>query len=195
MALNWDEIEKEAMNNKNYKDYAPNGEYTVNVATANKKDNGNGWFEFTFEDTEYKFPKLSFAFFSDEKIKYRAHYYKEVFKLLGCTEDQARKAVEVCESKDDRYAVLKEYGVAFSKLAKKHPSMKIEVRDQYDRDGNPVMSDSGTVYGESVFAKSTGLQFPSSKDKAPKKIVNETVPIDPMAGAEEVDLSDEVLPF
>ena len=186
--LNWDEIEAEATNNKQYKDYAPNGEHTVKVADAIKKDNGNGWFEFTFEDTEYKFPKLSFAFFSDEKVKYRAHYYKEVMKLLGCTEDQARKAVEACESKEGRANVHKAYGDAFGKLAKKHPQIKIEVRDQYDRDGNPVMSESGTIYGESVFAKSTGLQFPSNGAKKPMA--------DPLAGAEEVSEEEELtLPF
>lgn len=186
--INWDEVEKEAMSNKQYKDYAPNGEHTVKVAAAEKRDNGNGWFEFTFEDTEYKFPKLSFSLFSDEKIKYRAHYYKEVMKLLGCTEEQARKAVEVCEGKDNREDVFKAYGEAFAKLAKKHPQMVIEVRDQYDRDGNPVTSTNGTVYGESVFAKKTGLQFPSNKPKT-------TPASSPLEGAEEVDLSDETLPF
>lgn len=188
MSLNWDEIEAEATSNKQYKDYAPNGEYTVKVAEAIKKDNGNGWFEFTFEDTEYKFPKLSFAFFSDEKVKYRAHYYKEVMKLLGCTEDQARKAVEACEGKEGRANVHKAYGDAFGKLAKKHPQMKIEVRDQYDRDGNQVVSASGNVYGESVFAKSTGLQFPSNGAKKPTT--------DLLAGAEEVSEEEELtLPF
>ena len=189
-SLNWTEIEKEATTNKQYLDYAPNGEHTVKVKEATKRDNGNGWFEFTFEDTDYKFPKLSFAFFSDAKINYRAHYYKEVMKLLGCTEDQARKAVEVCEGKDGRESVFKAYADAFGKLAKKHPQMAIEVRDQYDRDGNPVMSASGNVYGESVFAKKSGLQFPSN---GAKKVQTTS---DPLEGAEEVELSqNDVLPF
>ena len=190
MALNWDDIEKEATTNKQFLDYAPNGEHTVKVKEAKGKDNGNGWFEFTFEDTEYKFPKLSFAFFGDAKINYRAHYYKEVMKLLGCTEDQARKAVDVCEGKDGRENVFKAYADAFSKLAKKHPQIAVEVRDQYDRDGNPVTSASGTVYGESVFAKKSGLQFPSNGAK--KVQATES----PLAGAEEIDLSgDGDLPF
>ena len=188
--LDWNTIEKEATTNKQYLDYAPNGEHTVKVKEATKRDNGNGWFEFTFEDANYKFPKLSFAFFGDTKINYRAHYYKEVMKLLGCTEDQARKAVEVCEGKDGRENVFKAYADAFSKLAKKHPQMTIEVRDQYDRDGNPVMSANGTVYGESVFAKKSGLQFPSN---GAKKVQAAS---DPLEGAEEVELSqDDILPF
>lgn len=187
-SLDWNTIEEESKNNKQFLDYAPNGEHTVKVKEAKGKDNGNGWFEFTFEDAEYKFPKLSFAFFGDAKINYRAHYYKEVMKLLGCTEDQARKAVEVCEGKDSRDDVFKAYADAFGKLAKKHPQMTIEVRDQYDRDGNPVMSASGTVYGESVFAKKSGLQFPSNKDK---KVQTTS---DPLEEVEEVDLGDS-LPF
>lgn len=161
--LDWNEIEKEATMNNQFLDYAPNGEHQVKVKEAIKKDNGNGWFDFTFEDAEYKFPKLSFAFFSDEKIKYRAHYYKEIMKLLGCTEEQARKAVEACESKDSRNDVFSAYADIFSRLAKKHPKLDIEVRDQYDRDGNPVCSDNGTIYGESVFTKKSGLQFKSNK--------------------------------
>lgn len=187
-SLNWDDIEKEATTNKQYLDYAPNGEHTVKVKEATKKDNGSGWFEFTFEDTDYKFPKLSFAFFGDTKVNYRAHYYKEVLKLLGCTEAQARKTVELCEGEDSREKVFGAYASVFDKLAKKHPQMTIEVRDQYDRDGNPVMSENGTVYGESVFAKKSGLQFPSNK---PKKVQSFD---DPLDGAEEIDPL-ESLPF
>lgn len=189
--INWDEIEAEVASNKKFKDWANNGEHTVKVSSLEKKDNGNGWFEMQFEEDEVKYPKLSFAFFGDAKIKYRAHYYKEIMKLLGCTEEQARKAVEVCESKASRTDVFKAYGDAFSKLAKKHPQIKIEVRDQYDRDGNPVCSAQGTVYGESVFAKESGLQFPSNGAKKNSADAN------PLSGAEEVkeeeDLSE--LPF
>lgn len=191
MEWNWDEIEAEAAANKNFKDYAPNGEHQVKVATATTKDNGNGWFEFTFEEGEYKYPKLSFAFFSDEKIKYRAHYYKEVMKVLGATEDQARKAVETCEKKGNRSAVHKAYGEAFGRLIKKNPEIKIEVRDQYDRDGRPVMSDNGTVYGESVFAKSSGLQFPSN---GAKKKQATSGPLDGIEDASS-DISVDDLPF
>lgn len=192
MSLNWEAIEAEASNNKNFKDYAPNGEHTVKVNEVTKRDNGKGWFEFTFEDTEYKFPKLSFAFFRDEKINYRAHYYKEVMKQLGANEDQARKAVEVCEGKSGRENVFKAYVDAFGRLAKKHPELTIEVRDQYDRDGNPVRSAQGTIYGESVFARKSGLQFPSNgAQKAEKKSD------DILEGAEEVTDEEDLsaLPF
>jgi hypothetical protein len=191
MGLNWDEIEAEAAENS-FKQYAENGEHTVSVAEVVYKDNGNGWFEMTFEDSEVKYPKLSIAFFGDDKVKRRAHYYKEVMKLLGATEDQARKAVDTCESKNNRADVGKTYTDMFSRLAKKHPKMKIEVRDQYDRDGNPVCSAQGTIYGESVFSKDSGLQF---KSNGKQRNTNPTD--DPLAGAEdvseEIDLSD--VPF
>lgn len=186
--LNWDEIEKDATVNNQFLDYAPNGEYQVKVKESVKRDNGKGWFEFLFEETEYKFPKLSFAFFGDEKINFRAHYYKEVLKLLGCTEDQARKAVEVCEGKGSRNDVFEAYADAFGRLAKKHPKLDIEVRDQYDRGGNPVCSDKGTVYGESVFTKKSGLQFKSNKPAVAQETPAEEQP------SSDDDLLDE-MPF
>lgn len=188
-SLNWDDIEKEANTNKHFLDYAPNGEHIVKVKEATKRDNGNGWFEFTFEDTDYKFPKLSFAFFGATQ---KLHHFLIIMCTiinLGVTEDQARKAVDVCEGKDGRENIFKAYADAFSKLAKKHPQMAIEVRDQYDRDGNPVMSASGTVYGESVFAKKSGLQFPSN---GAKKVQTTG---DPLEGAEEVAEDELSFPF
>lgn len=187
MALNWDEIEAEA-SKKNFKDYAPNGEHTVKVDTVGYKDNGNGWFEMTFEEGDFKYPKLSVAFFGDGKVGFRAHYYKEIMKLLGASEEAARKAVDACEGKSSRGDIGKTYADMFARLAKKHPQIKIEVRDQYDRDGNPVSSPQGTIYGESVFAKESGLQF---KSKGAAK--NTTQISNPLEGAEEVDLGE--LPF
>lgn len=188
--LDWNTIEAEANTNKNFLDYAPNGEHTVKVDEVTKRDNGKGWFEFAFVDGKYKYPKLSFAFFSDDKVNFRAHYYKEVMKQLGASEDAARKAVEVCEGKSGRENVFKAYTDAFNRLAKKHPELTIEVRDQYDRDGNPVTSANGTIYGESVFARKSGLQFSSNSAQKTEKKSD-----DPLDGAEEVDLSDTDLPF
>lgn len=167
MALNWDAIEKEAQE-KSFKDYAPNGVHKVTVESAKINENGNGWFDFQFEEAEVKYPKLSFAFFSDGKQNYRAHYYKEVMKVLGATEESARKAVDVCESKENRPAVHKAYADAFSRLAKRHPKIEIEVRDQYDRNGNPVVSENGNIYGESTFTKESGLQFAQKKNAQPQ---------------------------
>lgn len=192
MGLNWDEIEAEAAENS-FKQYAENGEHTVSVAEVVYKDNGNGWFEMTFEDSDVKYPKLSIAFFGDDKIKRRAHYYKEVMKLLGATEDQARKAVDTCEGKSSRADVAKMYTDIFNRLAKKHPKIKIEVRDQYDRNGKPVCSAQGTVYGESVFSKESGLQFKSKGNQGPAAPANDN----PLSGAEDASGEIEIdsLPF
>ena len=186
--LDWDTIEKEAADKKQYKDYAGNGVHEVKVESAELKDNGNGWFEFKFQEDEFKYPKLSFAFFGDDKQNYRAHYYKEVMKVLGASEENARKACGVCESKDSRAEVHKAYADAFNRLASKHPKIKIEVRDQYDRDGNPVVSEAGNIYGESVFTKESGLQFKQKKNAQP---TTEVVPEDIPEG--EIDLSE--IPF
>lgn len=185
--LDWDAIEKEA-NEKKFKDYAENGEYEAKVKSVDVKDYGSGWFEFQFEEDEVKYPKLSVAFFNDDKKNYRAHYYKEVMKLLGASEENARKAVDVCESKSERSSVLKTYGESFSRLISKHPKIKIEVRDQYDRDGNPVMSEKGTVYGESVFTQASGLQFKQKKNaQANTEVVPEDIP--------EGEISLDSIPF
>lgn len=188
--LDWEAIEAEATAN-NFKSYANNGEHTVKVASIEGKDNGSGWFEMQFEETEVKYPKLSVAFFSDDKVNFRAHYYKEIMKLLGAGEDNARKAVDVCEGKSSRDEVFKTYVDVFSRLAKKHPQIKIEVRDQYDRNGQPVRSAQGTIYGESVFTKDSGLQFKSKGTQASADVQSENS--DPLAGAEQVDLGD--IPF
>lgn len=163
--LDWEEIEKEAMSNNQYLDYADNGEYKVKVDAVKGKTNGNGWFEFTFVNTDVQFPKMSVAFFKDEKVKFRAHYYKEIMKLMGCTEEQARKAVDVCEGKDERELVFKAYADAFNKLASKHPAIDIEVRGQFDSNGEPIVSDKGTQFSETVFGKKTGLQFSRKEEK------------------------------
>ena len=187
--LDWDTIEAEATSN-NFKQYANNGEHTVKVVSVEGKDNGNGWFEMQFEESEVKYPKLSVAFFSDNKVNYRAHYYKEIMKLLGATEDNARKAVDACESKSSRDDVFKTYVDAFSRLTKKHPQIKIEVRDQYDRNGQPVCSAQGIIYSESVFTKDSGLQF---KSNAPVKTSSDRRDI--LSEAEEIELTDDQLPF
>ena len=193
MSLDWDKIESEAAS-KSFKQFANNGEHTVRVDEVKQNNNGNGWFDMTFVESEVKYPKLSFPLFSDEKKNFRAHYYKEIMKLLGVPEDAARKAVDTCENKSSRSEVHKAYAEAFSRLSKKHPQIKIEVRDQYDRDGNPVMSENGTVYGESVFAKDSGLQF---KSRGAASTTTNSTSGDVFDGASdasnEVDLTD--LPF
>lgn len=181
MALDWDAIEKEAKEKGgNYKDWAENGEHEVKVESFELSDRGNGWFDFQFQEDEVKYPKLSVSFFGDDKVNFRAHYYKEMMVILGTTEENARKAVSVCEGKDSRAAIFKAYGEAFTRLANKHPKIKIEVRDQYDRDGNPVMSEKGTVYGESVFTQASGLQFSQKRNAQPanQEVVPEDIPED-----------------
>lgn len=186
--LDWDEIEKEAMSNNQYLDYADNGEYKVKVDAVKGKTNGNGWFEFTFVNTDVQFPKMSVAFFKDEKVKFRAHYYKEIMKLMGCTEEQARKAVDVCEGKDERGLVFKAYADAFNKLASKHPVVDIEVRCQFNSDGEPIVSDKGTQFSETVFGKKTGLQFSRKEEKKKEE--------DPLEGAVELSTENtDDLPF
>lgn len=126
--IDWDKIEEE--NKSNFKGYAPAGDYEVKLESVTQKTAGTGtiFFEFNFEeDDEYQYPKVSRALFKDEKKSFRIHHYKEIMRVLGASEDNARKAVEVCESKANREAIADAYTETFNRLAQKHPKVKLEV--------------------------------------------------------------------
>lgn len=136
MALNWDTIEEE--NKSTFKPYVEDGTYEVTLDSVTQKTAGTGtiFFEFNFqEDDDVQYPKVSRAFFKDEKINFRAHHYKEIMKVLGASEDNARKAVETCEGKANREAIADAYTQTFNRLAQKHPKVKLEVTTEPARNG------------------------------------------------------------
>ena len=107
---------------------------------------------------------------------------KSLMVVLGTTEENARKAVEVCESKGSKENIVKAYEAAFNKLVAKKPEVEIEV---YTAD----------KYSRAEFKDPT-VAMPHGNEGQPKQIVNEYVAKDDlMAGAEQVDLSDADLPF
>lgn len=126
--FNWDELDSEF--SSDFKPYAEDGKYTVTLESVTQKTAGTGtiFFEFNFkEDENCQYPKVSRAFFKDEKRKFRAHHYKEIMKVLGASEDNARKAVEACEGKANREAIADTYTQTFNRLAQKHPTLEIDV--------------------------------------------------------------------
>ena len=123
-ALNWDEIEKEnGMSYKEYKDYAPEGVHKTKIEsvelTTSKNKGTPGIVFHLAENDDYAFPKYgATAWVSKEKVSWRQHHMKELFVLLGLTEEQARKAVEQCESKEDigkAYLAMFERAIAKAK--------------------------------------------------------------------------------
>ena len=126
MSLDWDKIESD--NNKGFKDYAPEGIFKTKIEKVVLKEAGTGskGIEFKLADNaDYKFPKYgAVAWLSSKNPGWRQHHMKELFVLLGFTEDQARKAVEVCEDKED---LGKAYLTAFEKALPKSKEVEIEV--------------------------------------------------------------------
>ena len=133
--INWDKIEEE--NKSDFKPYAENGVYEVKLESVTQKTASTGtiFFEFNFEDDdEFQYPKVSRSLFKDEKKSFRIHHYKEIMRVLGASEENARKAVEVCEGKANREAIADAYTESFNRLAQKHPTIKLEVSSETNGD-------------------------------------------------------------
>lgn len=134
-AINWDKVEEE--NQSSFKPYAEAGTYEVKLDSVTQKTAGTGtiFFEFNIEeDEDVQYPKISRSLFKDEKLSFRIHHYKEIMKVLGASEENARKAVEVCEGKANREAIADAYTQAFNRLAQKHPKIKLEVSSETNGD-------------------------------------------------------------
>lgn len=136
-SIDWDKIESE--NKSGFKPYAEDGKYEVKLASVTQRTAGTGtiFFEFNFEeDNDVQYPKVSRALFKDEKRGFRIHHYKEIMKVLGASEENARKAVETCEGKANREAIADAYTQMFDKLAQKHPKVQLEVSTEFNNGKN-----------------------------------------------------------
>lgn len=184
MKLNWDKITEE--NKSQYKNYAPEGEYTtklagVEVVTAST---GNTGLRFNLAETdEYKFPKYGHTFYNSQKDSWRQYHLCECFIALGFTKEQAQKAVEQCEDAKD---IMEAYQKMFEKALPKQKPFDVVVFKEHTDD----------QYSTWDFKyDGARMTYPKNTTKGKKTIENETVSADdPLAGAEEVDLSD-ALPF
>ena len=129
MSINWDAIDEEYAGG-DYKDYAPTGTYKVKLNSVELKQagaKGNYIVKFGFEETdEYQFPTAD-HWMSKEKQNWRIKHMKDLMMVLGASEDQAKKACEISESKDSFDYAVQGYEKAFSTLAKKKPEVEIEV--------------------------------------------------------------------
>ena len=126
--FDWNNMEDEFKGD--FKPYAPDGSYEVVLDKVEKKEASTGtvFFEFFFKDTdEYQYPKVSRAFFRDEKKKFRAFHYRNIMMVLGASKENAQKAVEACEGKGSKENITEAYTQTFNRLAQKHPKIKLEV--------------------------------------------------------------------
>lgn len=126
--INWDEIEQQY--GSQYKDYAVDGKYTVKCDGVEIKDagtKGNKVVKFHFADNdEYQFPTAD-HWLSKNNRGWRIKHMKDLFMVLGSTEDKAKKCCELAEAKGDFDYAAKAYAKGFETLAGKKPEVEIEV--------------------------------------------------------------------
>lgn len=124
--INWTKIEEE--NAVAYKDYAPVGVHKTKIDSVvlREASTGSKGIEFRLADNkEYSFPKYgAVAWVSTKNDSWRIHHMKELFVVLGFTEEQARKAVEQCEDKED---LAKAYLNMFEKALPKSKEVEVDV--------------------------------------------------------------------
>lgn len=176
MSINWDTIDKEM--GGNYKEFAPDGKYTVECNDIEIKEvgtNGSIIMKFGFAEGDYKYPTADhWLTFKEGKENFRRYHNRNLMMVLGATKENAQKAVELCESKSGKDAITNAYEQTFKKLLSKSPKVEIE------------------VYTEGKYAKAEftdrSVAFPRNTEVKPEK---ETEAL--LDDAEEI--SDSDLPF
>lgn len=125
MAVDWDAIEQKY---NNFKEYAKPGVYDVKVEKCEFKTVSTGSIaqEFYFVEDDAKYPKAT-HWLSFNNDNWRAWHNRKLMELLGLTEEQAKKSVEMCEGKSGKENITKAYDQVYKKLLAKKPAVKIEV--------------------------------------------------------------------
>lgn len=177
MSINWDDVQEKA--GGSFKNYYADGKYKAKCDGVEIKEvgsNGSVIMKFHFEETdEAQYPTAD-HWLSFKNDSWRQWHNKCLMVVLGATEDAARKAVEMAESKAGKDNIIKGYEACYKKLLAKKPEVDIE------------------VYTENTYARAEFLDRSVAMphgDEAPKESKSD----DPIAGAEEVDLSEADLPF
>ena len=180
MSINWDAVEQET--GSNFKNYAPEGRYTVKLDGVDVKEvgnKGNYAVELFFEESpEYQYQKATY-WISKDKQNWRIKNMKELLTVLSGSEDNAKKVCEMAESKGSFDYAVAAYEKALKTLATKKVETEIEVyfSGSYSQKGTPICNATLTdprVYNKNVKKKDSN----------------------PMAGAEEIELDTDLsLPF
>lgn len=151
--MDWEQMEKEAgqENQKQFKDFAPNGEHKVKLESVEVIDHEN-WkspaVRFTWaEDDQYKYPKSVNHWLSITNPSWRAVHQRNILMSLGIEQKKAQELVEAAEKEKDRIKLIRGYEEMYKRVAERHPETTIIVQDQW-RDGKPVVktSEKGTEY-------------------------------------------------
>ena len=177
MSTDWNTLESEM--GGNYKNFYADGKYTVKCDGVEIKEvgsNGSIVMKFHFAETdEGQYPTAD-HWLSFKNDKWRKWHNRNLMMVLGATKDAAQKAVDVCEGKDGKAAITKAYEATYKKLLAKKPTVEIEV---YTED----------KYARAEFTdRSVAMPHGNEKQSEPKGD-------DILTEGEEVDLSDDEIPF
>ena len=184
MALDWDSIQANA--GGEYKNFYADGDYTVKCDGVEIKEvgtNGSVIMKFHFEegkDGQYPTADHWLSFKNDA---WRQWHNKCLMVVLGATDDAAKKAVEMAESKDGKENIIKGYEACYKKLLAKKPEVKIEVYTELNEN-------NGKEYARAEF-KDRNVAMPHGDEQKENKDTAEDI----IAQGEEVNLSEADLPF
>lgn len=177
--LDWDKIQEES--GSKFKAYYADGKYKAKCDDVEIKevgDKGSVIMKFHFAETdEAQFPTAD-HWLSFKNDSWRAWHNKCLMVVLGASEDNAKKAVEICEGKSSKEDKVKAYEQTYKKLLAKKPEVEIE------------------VFTENNYARAefTDRSVAMPHDNEPQKEAPKDDIIDnPIEGAEEINLDD--MPF
>lgn len=184
MALDWDNIQQNA--GGDYKNYYADGDYTAKCDGVEIKEvgtNGSVIMKFHFEEgKDGQFPTAD-HWLSFKNDAWRQWHNKCLMVVLGATDDAAKKAVEMAESKSGKENIIKGYEACYKKLLAKKPEVKIEVYTELNEN-------NGKEYARAEF-KDRNVAMPHGDEQKEKKETAEDI----IAQGEEVNLSEADLPF
>ena len=184
MSIDWDSVQESA--GGDFKNFYADGKYKAKCDGVEIKEvgsNGSVIMKFHFEETtEAQYPTAD-HWLSFKNDAWRQWHNKCLMVVLGATDDAAKKAVEMAESKDGKENIIKGYEACYKKLLAKKPEVEIEVYTE-------VNPNNGKEYARAEF-KDRSVAMPHGDDANTK--TNSADSDDPLAGSEEVDLSD--VPF
>lgn len=180
MSIDWDSVQTSA--GGGFKNYYADGDYKAKCIGVEIKEvgsNGSVIMKFHFEEgDDGQFPTAD-HWLSFKNDAWRQWHNKCLMVVLGATDDGAKKAVEMAESKSGKENIIKGYEACYKKLLAKKPEVEIEV---YTDEKN---------YARSEF-KDRSVAMPHGDDAQKKEASG-----NPLEGATdasgEIDLSD--VPF
>ena len=184
MSLDWDNIQNEM--GGDFKNFYADGKYKAKCDGVEIKEvgtNGSVIMKFHFEETnEAQYPTAD-HWLSFKNNNWRAWHNKCLMEVLGATEDAAKKAVEMAESKEGKDNIIKGYEACYKKLLAKKPEVEIEVYT----DANP---NTGKEYARAEFLDRRVAMPHGDEDKKPADKADDII-----SQGEEVNLSESDLPF